>query len=213
MTRRLRTPLLVLVVGITLAGAACGDDDDASDAQGAPSETSAAAAAAGGAATTSAATPATTAETATETTSEAAEPTVSDRLYGDSGAATTMADSDAAADAVSVEIVESSLGEILASDGATLYAFLPDDAGPSTCSGDCAVAWPPLEASGDLSLGEGLDAADFATAPRSEGGEQVTFFGWPLYFYSGDSAPGDVTGQGLGNSWYVIGPDGTLISD
>ena len=124
-----------------------------------------------------------------------------------------MADSDAAAGAVSVEVVESSLGEILASDGATLYAFLPDDAGASTCSGDCAVAWPPLEAAGDLTLGEGLDAGDFATAPRSEGGEQVTFFGWPLYFYSGDSAPGDVTGQGLGNSWYVIAPDGTLISD
>ena len=137
---------------------------------------------------------------------------MSDRLYGDSGAATTMADSGAAAGAVSVEVVESSLGEILASDGGTLYAFLPDNAGASTCSGDCAVAWPPLEAGGDLTLGEGLDAGDFATAPRSEGGEQVTFFGWPLYFYSGDSAPGDVTGQGLGNSWYVVGPDGTLIS-
>ena len=208
MTRRLRTPLLVLLAGITLAGAACGgDDDDASDAQGAPSETSAAAAAttvvADGAATTA----------ATATTAEATATTVSDRLYGDSGAATTVADAGAAAGTASVEVVESSLGEILASDGATLYAFLPDDAGASTCSGDCAVAWPPLEAAGDLTLGEGLDAGDFATAPRSEGGEQVTFFGWPLYFYSGDSAPGDVTGQGLGDSWYVIAPDGTLISD
>jgi predicted lipoprotein with Yx(FWY)xxD motif len=208
MTRRLRTPLVVLVVGITLAGAACGgDDDDASDAQGAPSETSVAAAAttvvADGAATTA----------ATATTAEATGTTVSDRLYGDSGAATTVADAGAAAGTASVEVVESSLGEILASDGATLYAFLPDDAGASTCSGDCAVAWPPLEAAGDLTLGEGLDADDFATATRSEGGEQVTFFGWPLYFYSGDSAPGDVTGQGLGDSWYVIAPDGTLISD
>jgi predicted lipoprotein with Yx(FWY)xxD motif len=209
MTRRLRTPLLVLVVGITLAGAACGgDDDDASDAQGTPSETTVAAAVTtvgeGGATTTAA--------TATETAAEATETTVSDRLYGDSGAATTVADAGAAAGAATVEVVESSLGEILASDGTTLYAFLPDDAGPSTCSGDCAVAWPPLEAAGDLTLGEGLDAGDFATAPR-EGGEQVTFFGWPLYFYSGDSAPGDVTGQGLGNSWYVVAPDGTLISD
>jgi predicted lipoprotein with Yx(FWY)xxD motif len=207
MIRRLRTPLLVLVAGITLATAACGgDDDDASDAQGAPSDTSAAPAPtdAGGAVTTAA--------PATETTAESTEPTVSDRLYGDSGAATTIAASEAAAGAVSVEVVESSLGEILVSDGLTLYAFLPDNAGASTCSGDCAVAWPPLEAAGDLTLGEGLDAGDFATAPRSEGGEQVTFFGWPLYFYSGDAAPGDVTGQGLGDSWYVVAPDGTLIS-
>ena len=208
MTPRLRTPLVVLTAGILLAATACGGDDDtSSDAGGTPSETTAAAAdttAAGGAGAVT---------TAPQTTAESADTTASDRLYGDSGTATTTADSGAAAGTASVEVVDSSLGKIVAIGGVTLYAFLPDNAGAPTCSGDCAAAWPPLEAADDLTFGDGLDAEDFGTATRSDGGDQVTFYGWPLYFYSGDKAPGDVNGQGLGDSWYVVAPDGTMISD
>lgn len=141
-----------------------------------------------------------------ETTVAAASDTssASGGAYGDSG-------TDAAAgEAVAVDVVDSDLGEILASDGATLYAFVPDNAGPPTCSGDCAANWPPLM--GDsVTAGTGLEGDDFATAARDDGGNQVTFYGWPLYFYAGDAADGDVNGQGLGDNWYVVGPDGTLV--
>ncbi|MGD9702576.1 MAG: hypothetical protein AB7Q42_07390 [Acidimicrobiia bacterium] len=197
MTRRLRTPLLVLVAGLTLAATACGGDDD-SDAGNTPGDTSVAEAD-----TTVGATETTAADAAPETT-------VSDRLYGDSGTATTVS-SDASAATGAIEVVDSSLGEILASDGKTLYAFLPDGGKAPTCSGDCATAWPPLMAGDDVTFGDGVEADDFGTAARSDGGEQVTFYGWPLYFYSGDSAPGDVNGQGLGDSWYVVAPDGSMI--
>ena len=127
-----------------------------------------------------------------------------DRDYGGSGS------SDAAGGAVAVEVADSDLGEILAVDGATLYAFLPDDATASTCTGDCAANWPPLMAD-SVKAGDGLDSVDFATVARDDGGNQVTFHGWPLYYYAGDLAPGDTVGQGLGGNWFVVGPDGTLV--
>jgi predicted lipoprotein with Yx(FWY)xxD motif len=133
-------------------------------------------------------------------------------------AATTAVASDsattaAAAGSATVEVVDSDLGQILASEGKTLYIFMPDNGGAPTCYDDCAANWPALLADGDVAVGEGLDAALFATATRDDGGEQVTVDGWPLYFFANDAAPGDVNGQGVGDVWYVVAPDGTPIDD
>jgi predicted lipoprotein with Yx(FWY)xxD motif len=117
------------------------------------------------------------------------------------------------ATAATVEVTESDLGQILTSEGMTLYLFMPDDGGAPTCYDDCATAWPPLVADGAPTVGEGLDAALFATAARDDGGDQLTVDGWPLYFFSGDAAPGDTTGQGVGGQWYAVGPDGVAIDD
>lgn len=123
---------------------------------------------------------------------------------------TTTASGDAAG---LVELVDSDLGRILASDGRTLYTYAPDNGGASTCYDDCATNWPPLLAESDVTAGDGLDAGRFGTAARDDGGEQVTVDGWPLYFFSGDAAAGDVNGQGVGDVWYAVGPDGTAIDD
>lgn len=139
----------------------------------------------------------------------------------DSGAAdpyggpseTTEATDDAAAGGAAVEVGDSDLGEILTSGGMTLYIFTPDDGGASTCYDDCAATWPPLIAEGDVTVGEDLDSAMFATVARDDGSEQVTVDGWPLYFFANDGAPGDVNGQGLGGNWWVVGPDGAAIME
>ena len=34
---------------------------------------------------------------------------------------------------------------------------------------------------------------------------------WPLYYFAGDTAPGETNGQGVGGVWWVVAPDGTLI--
>ena len=112
-----------------------------------------------------------------------------------------------------VDVAESALGQILTSDGKTLYTFMPDNAGAPTCNGDCATSWPPLLADGDVPVGDGLDGALFATVARDDGGTQVTVNGWPLYFFAGDTAAGETNGQGVGGKWYVVGPDGTAIDD
>lgn len=112
-----------------------------------------------------------------------------------------------------VELAETSLGSILTSDGMTLYVFTPDDGGAPTCYDDCAGTWPPLLAEGDVTVGDGVDAALFDTVARDDGGEQVTVDGWPLYFYAADAAPGDVNGQGVGDRWFVVGADGAVIEE
>lgn len=145
-------------------------------------------------------------DTATETTAEASDAEETTETTEESSDTTAAADG-----AGTVEVAESDLGEILTSDGRTLYLFMPDNGSAPTCYDDCASAWPPLLAEGDVAVGEGLDAALFATAPRDDGGEQVTVDGWPLYFFANDAAPGDTNGQGVGGVWFAVAPDGSAI--
>lgn len=120
-------------------------------------------------------------------------------------------DGTSGAGAGTLEAAETSLGTILTSGGKTLYIFKPDDAGDPTCYDACATAWPPLLAG--ASAAEGVDGALLGTSPRTDGGEQVTYNGWPLYFYAADAAPGDLNGQGVGDVWYVIDADGEPVED
>lgn len=105
---------------------------------------------------------------------------------------------------------DSALGEIAVDEnGFTLYVFIPDDGGESTCYDQCATAWPPLE--GEAVASGSLDAALVGRSPRTDGAQQVTYNGWPLYYFASDAAPGDVAGQGANDVWYVISPAGEVI--
>jgi predicted lipoprotein with Yx(FWY)xxD motif len=107
------------------------------------------------------------------------------------------------------------LGKILA-DGAgfTLYLYLADHQGPSTCSGACTRSWRPLLLPRGVSrpeAGPGINAALLGTARRAGGALQVTYNKWPLYRWQGDDAPGEAYGQeedmGL---WYVVSVAGSI---
>ena len=54
--------------------------------------------------------------------------------------------------------------------------------------------------------GDGVDASLLGTTTRKDGTTQVTYNGWPLYYYVKDQKPGDVTGQDVGDVWYVLSP-------
>ena len=127
------------------------------------------------------------------------------------GAPAEPAASAAAGGGVAVNVASTSLGDVLVDgNGMTLYMFTPDAGGTSACSGDCLVKWPALL--GDTAApGTGLDAAKFATITRDDGAKQLSFYGMPLYYFAGDKAAGDVTGQGLGDKWYVLKADGTVV--
>lgn len=66
-------------------------------------------------------------------------------------------------------------------------------------------------ATGDPTVDGKVDEALLGATERADGTTQVTYDGQPLYHYSGDSAPGDVLGFGLGNVWYPVAPDGEPI--
>jgi predicted lipoprotein with Yx(FWY)xxD motif len=104
------------------------------------------------------------------------------------------------------------LGSFLVDDkGMALYLFTKDTPNTSNCYDKCATAWPPLLTTGTSGAGAGVDASKLGTTQRTDGTTQVTYNGWPLYYYVKDKAAGDVTGQNVGGVWYVISPAGDQV--
>ncbi len=111
-----------------------------------------------------------------------------------------------------LSLTPSDLGEILVdAEGRTLYLFVPDGQGESVCYDDCEAAWPVFYEE-DLGTPEaGIDQNLLGTTDRTDGTVQVTYNGWPLYYFAGDSAAGDINGQGVNEVWYVVAPDGSGV--
>jgi len=109
------------------------------------------------------------------------------------------------------------LGTILVDGkGRTLYMFVPDKHRRVTCTGTCAVVWPPvMRPSGAKIEARGKAKTSLFGSDRDPaGGRVVTYHHWPLYTYIADRAPGQAKGQALnlnGGLWYVLGPSGKVI--
>lgn len=105
---------------------------------------------------------------------------------------------------------DTTLGAFLTGDdGKTLYVLTKDTPGVSTCSGNCATAWPPFVLGAGESAKGGTDVTGtFGTISRDDGTTQVTYKDAPLYYFAGDGAAGEVNGQGLNGVWFVASPDG-----
>ncbi len=90
------------------------------------------------------------------------------------------------------------------SSGWTLYFRTSDiqSNGTSRCTGNCIKTWPAFYAT-SLRLPLGLDASSFRPVTRTDGGQQINYLGWPLYYFSGDTKAGDTNGQGIGKVWYA----------
>lgn len=123
--------------------------------------------------------------------------------------ATTMAQNEMkpmAKDAPKV-MKKEGLGSYLADGkGMTLYYFAKDKPGVSACSGGCIKNWPAYAPAKVEPAG--LAAKDFGTMTREDGTRQVTFRGYPLYYFVKDEKPGDTHGQGVIGAWFVVDPAG-----
>lgn len=97
-------------------------------------------------------------------------------------------------------------------NGMTLYMFAADQrGGKSQCSGACAQFWPPVISKEPPQASGEAQAGLLGTVTRSDGSTQVTYNGWPLYYYKQDSGAGDLRGQGIddhGGLWWVLDPSG-----
>ncbi|MDB4836933.1 hypothetical protein OAH87_00500 [Marinomonas sp.] len=82
--------------------------------------------------------------------------------------------------------------------GMTLYTFDVDTDGKSYCDGGCAVKWSPylMKEGAKLKTGYGY-------VVRDDGSKQWTYQEKPLYTWIGDTAQGDMTGDGMGGVWHV----------
>jgi predicted lipoprotein with Yx(FWY)xxD motif len=119
----------------------------------------------------------------------------------------------AARPAPTVEIRRTKLGRVLVdAHGHTLYLFLEDSPGASSCYGGCARVWPPLLVSGPPKAGSGVNPAKLtARARRNSRLRQVVYNGHFLYTTVADERAGQTEGQGWLGTWFVLSPKGRQI--
>lgn len=95
-----------------------------------------------------------------------------------------------------------------------LYGFTRDKrGGKSTCYGGCAAAWPVYFAKGKVRAMRGVKQSLIGTVRRRNGRLQVTYNGWPLYFYAHEG-PREVKCQNVnefGGLWLVVKASGKLV--
>jgi predicted lipoprotein with Yx(FWY)xxD motif len=118
--------------------------------------------------------------------------------------------------AATLETSHTDLGTILVDgSGRTLYSFTGDRPGAQAdCARACLRRWPPLDAP-DAHAGMGVTETLIATVEGPDGTEQISYHERPLYYFAGDGAVGDTSGQGVtafGGTWRAVRPDGTPVS-
>jgi predicted lipoprotein with Yx(FWY)xxD motif len=83
--------------------------------------------------------------------------------------------------------------------GLTAYTFDPDTTTASTCYNGCARAWPPILLPTGVTV-----SAPLGVTTRTDGTQQVTYNGHPIYLYEDDKKSGDVNGDGEDGVWHII---------
>lgn len=107
---------------------------------------------------------------------------------------------------------DATFGNIITDEsGRVLYLWKRDEKDDSNCNGGCALAWPPLITTDAPTLSGGLNEDRLGTVTRDDGSTQVTYNGWPVYYFFRDSDPGDTLGQEVGRTWYVLSTHGAAI--
>jgi predicted lipoprotein with Yx(FWY)xxD motif len=98
---------------------------------------------------------------------------------------------------------------------AALYRFDTDTTNPpkSNCNDACATKWPPvtIQEGGNVYLA-GVDPKKVGAIRRQDGDVQITVGGRPIYRFSGDTKVGDLNGQGVGGTWFAVGPKGEKVT-
>ncbi len=87
--------------------------------------------------------------------------------------------------------------------GYTLYLNSQDTPTSSSCYGQCAYYWHAFYTP-NIVVPSGLNPSKFGTMTRTGGALQTTYYGYPLYTYSVDNASGQMTGQGVAGTWFVV---------
>jgi predicted lipoprotein with Yx(FWY)xxD motif len=105
--------------------------------------------------------------------------------------------------------------------GRTLYALTaPDEKTTFSCKASCLSNWVPLLTKGAPTAAGTASAGMLGTVSRSGIGTQVTYNGYPVYRFTGDSKAGQHNGQGdfgpdyvppayTMQKWYDVLPSGT----
>jgi predicted lipoprotein with Yx(FWY)xxD motif len=133
---------------------------------------------------------------------------------GGSSSPATSQQGGTTASTVTITTHSTGKGTVLATaSGKTIYWFAIDTPTTSNCNGVCISYWPPVLGNAVAASGTTLPHG-FGTITRSDGKVQVTYNGHPLYTYVSDTAPGQISGNGLnisGGLWYAMTPSGAKL--
>jgi predicted lipoprotein with Yx(FWY)xxD motif len=91
--------------------------------------------------------------------------------------------------------------------GQTVYVNAGERGGADACTGPCQAAWPLLSVTAATALptvAGGVRASLLGTISRPGGQVVLTYGGYPLHVYVGDTVPGDANGQGIQQVWSGI---------
>ncbi|MET1021750.1 MAG: hypothetical protein ABWX69_06075 [Arthrobacter sp.] len=148
------------------------------------------------------------------TSGTSTSPTTAAATSAPASAATGSASTSApAAAAAELKVADSTAGKIVVDGkGMSVYYFTKDvmNSGKSACTGGCLEAWPPVLATADTPMVDGVTGT-VGTIPTPDGKKQLTVNGMPVYYYAEDSTAGDTKGQGVGSVWYLVAPSGEMI--
>ncbi|NYI42111.1 COG4315 family predicted lipoprotein [Demequina lutea] len=117
--------------------------------------------------------------------------------------------------AVTLGTAVTSLGTIVVDGkGLTVYEYGSDvqGSGASTCTGQCARNWLAVPGAKSEPAFPGI-TGQVGMITGVDGTPQMTLNGWPLYYYVGDTAPGQTSGQSVGDAWWVLSPAGDPIGN
>jgi predicted lipoprotein with Yx(FWY)xxD motif len=138
-------------------------------------------------------------------------------LVAFAGVGAAMAASSAGQAKATVGVVKNgTFGTILVGpSGKTLYRYTLDRKHVNRCNSDatCAKYWPRLlvARSARPKVGAGLKASLVGTIKATGTMRQVTYAGWPLYYFVGDKKAGQTAGQNFESEWYVVNTKGAFV--
>jgi len=139
----------------------------------------------------------------------------------DSGADTTSTTKSEATSSTSapgaentLQLVDTSLGKVIAgADGKVLYLYKPDGtAEVRTVPAGILGAWPPVVVKTAPTAGTGLDQSLVSTGTQPNGMKWVRYNDHLLYGFTGDAAPGDTNGNGVGGIWFAVTAAGDAVA-
>jgi predicted lipoprotein with Yx(FWY)xxD motif len=140
-------------------------------------------------------------------------------LLAPSSPAGAQSSTTAKSSAITLKISNTNLGPVI-TDGAgqTLYMFTRDTYKQVNCFGQCLDLWPPVllkpgQTLSDVVTEAPLRRLHLGYALWADGTRQVTYNGWPLYYWVRDAKPGDTLGQWVGSVWFVMSADGAPQSN
>jgi predicted lipoprotein with Yx(FWY)xxD motif len=111
----------------------------------------------------------------------------------------------------------SKYGKVLAnSAGFSLYVLSTESKGALHCtSTSCTTSWPPLLVAKNAKITAGPGVKGKVSHVTRGTKWQVTYNGWPVYTFIGDSGPGKSQGEkivGFGGTWYLVNAAATTSS-